>query len=524
MAKGQLPQVMLFTGPKGTGKTSTSRILAAMVNDPANHDVVRQNFFAKDIKSAKKLAYQEPDASDSLVKRIQQGSSLVVRELDAASNRGIDDVRQLKEQLALPPSEGEMVVYILDEVHMLTTEAFNALLKVLEEPPPHVIFILATTEHHKIPATVVSRCTVVPFAKATIAELEAALTTVLQQEKVKFEPAGVTQVAEIADGSFRDAIKLLELVSAKHGAITAEAVLAEAGSGVSGAISELVQAIVGRNEIAVVTIFAQLRSNDTDASYFYKQLCGYLHQTLLQALKAAAGQPVVSEKVAHFLLQEFLSLAAHQATPIPFLPLELKCLELIWRAKGKSEAPKTPGPVTVSTPVAVRTVSKAEAAPVALAEESDSVTLLSTMLVSDNLVIPPAGDATRLLEKWQEFLEGVKQHNTSIAAILGSAKVSVGDQGEALIHVFYKFHKDQLQQPKFFRMLQDSVMKVLGEPIAFEFVVAPTPVVEIASPPAGQGTDQVPSAGSSASSIHTTGLGNVLAPQELSALASEVLV
>jgi len=130
MASKNFPQVFLFAGPKGTGKTSTSRILGAMLNDPLNADVVDAFFFKKPLKKARSL--QNPDIKSDFSRRVYEGNSFVVQEMDAASNRGIDDIRALKERVMLPPQEGKVTVYILDEAHMLTTEAFNALLKLLE--------------------------------------------------------------------------------------------------------------------------------------------------------------------------------------------------------------------------------------------------------------------------------------------------------------------------------------------------------------------------------------------------------
>ncbi|MBU0576226.1 AAA family ATPase, partial [Patescibacteria group bacterium] len=185
MDKGQIPQVLLFAGPKGTGKTSLARIIGAMLNDPANEKVVDYQFFNG--SKPKNNKYVEPDFELNFNDRIYRGKSFIVQEMDAASNRGIDDIRELKERVALPPQDGKMTVYILDEAHMLTSAAFNALLKLLEEPPVHAVFILATTEFHKIPETIKSRCSVIHFRKADHEELKQALRGVLEAEKISFQ-------------------------------------------------------------------------------------------------------------------------------------------------------------------------------------------------------------------------------------------------------------------------------------------------------------------------------------------------
>ncbi|HYD35437.1 MAG TPA: DNA polymerase III subunit gamma/tau [Vitreimonas sp.] len=536
MSQGQLPQVLLFAGSKGTGKTSTSRILAAMLNDPANEAAVMHNFLLP--QAGKAAPYQEPDADNELVKRIQTGNSLVVREMDAASNRGIDDVRQLKEQLVLPPAEGKMVVYILDEVHMLTTEAFNALLKVLEEPPRHVVFILATTEQHKIPATILSRCTIITFAKASTEEISTALKYVLTQEKITFDEAGVMRLAEFAEGSFRDAIKWLELVATKQGEVTLSSVEKEIGGTLAGYLEELIAAILDKDEHRVVKLFGSLRQDNIEVTFFYKQLCGLLHRTLLQALGIEAGKPVVSERVAHFLLQEFLTVSASLVTALPFLALEVKALELVWRAKDKQAAPKSSPPSVKPSPAPYKTepqptgrfiASPAEEklSPSPIPVKNDTTTEMpadfitepvhpispDSSIMSDNIIVPSAGDAAVLLSKWQDFLEGVKQRNSSLAAILGSSRPTLGENGSAVIQVFYKFHKDQLQQPKFMKMVQDAIVGLVGEPVNLEFVLATLPAPET-----------IPSASAPVATGVMTGAAQLPPAQDLSALAAEVLV
>ena len=203
--QGSIPQALLFAGPKGTGKTSAARILGALLNDPENLEPVKSIFFSKK-KTKKGSSLQDIKTITPLAEKILSGDSYVVQEMDAASNRGIDDIRALKERIMLPPQEGVITVYILDEAHMLTTEAFNALLKLLEEPPEHVLFVLATTALHKIPATISSRCHVVQFRQATNEEILTALKSILEKEKIAYDTEALGEIAHQSDGSFRDAI------------------------------------------------------------------------------------------------------------------------------------------------------------------------------------------------------------------------------------------------------------------------------------------------------------------------------
>src|SRR3989339_1566953 len=185
----------LLTGPRGAGKTSAARVLARIVNCEEN---------------GKKLG--EPCNECSACKSILEGSAVDVIEIDAASNRGIDDIRELKEKIRLAPAILRKKVYIIDEVHMLTTEAFNALLKTLEEPPSHSLFILCTTELHKVPQTIVSRCVQIQFTKATPEEMQRSFARVIAGEGKEVIEEALIYLSKAVDGSFRDGVKILDQV------------------------------------------------------------------------------------------------------------------------------------------------------------------------------------------------------------------------------------------------------------------------------------------------------------------------
>ncbi|MDQ3009036.1 MAG: DNA polymerase III subunit gamma/tau, partial [bacterium] len=310
LEQGQLPQVFLFSGQKGTGKTSTARILAAILNDPVNAEQLK-SLFSHDEVARVKLS--EPVTVSAEQEQIFNGSSYLVRELDAASNRGIDDIRALREQVVIPPHMGTISVYILDEVHMLTTEAFNALLKLLEEPPAHVLFILATTEHHKVPATIVSRSTVVPFKRATITELEDALKKVANTEKIEYDSTVLQDLALLADGSFRDAIKLLEQFSQSGTKLTSANFTGQGDLPLTESMVRLITAVTTRDAVAVVRLIEDLRSTAIAPVVFYKMLLEFLHTDLLLSLEVKAGIPRWSTQISKFFLQELKSLPTGSA-------------------------------------------------------------------------------------------------------------------------------------------------------------------------------------------------------------------
>ncbi|PYN09891.1 MAG: DNA polymerase III subunit gamma/tau, partial [Candidatus Rokuibacteriota bacterium] len=200
LASGRIAHAYLFAGPRGVGKTTTARLLAKALLCPQR-------------------AGAEPCGICGVCQEIQAGSAVDVIEIDGASNRKIDDVRTLRENVKYAPARGRVKVYIIDEVHQLTGDAFDALLKTLEEPPSHVVFILATTDPRDIPATILSRVQRFDFKPIPPETLAASLTAILEAEKVRFDPAALPLIARGAEGSLRDALSLLDTALAYGGGV-----------------------------------------------------------------------------------------------------------------------------------------------------------------------------------------------------------------------------------------------------------------------------------------------------------------
>jgi DNA polymerase-3 subunit gamma/tau len=461
MSSGKIPQTLLFAGPKGTGKTSAARILGVLLNDPSNAALIDQLFFKKQTKAA--ASFVEPDPSSEFARRVYAGTSFVVQELDAASNRRIDDVRALKERLNLAPQEGKMTVYILDEVHMLTTEAFNALLKILEEPPSHVVFILATTELHKLPATIISRCSVINFYKAGDGEIQDSLERILQAEKIKYQLEDLEMIIKRADGSFRDAVKILESACANH-KLDLSLIANLLSSDNQQHIKTLLDAVIAKDAFKLSETFEQMRQLNLNQRDFYQDLYQFLHQDLLSNLKIKDTPCKFELRIDQFFLQQLLSVDLEAVTPIAFLPLEIKFLEIIERSKQQKQKTSPNEPVSPSQPAPKEAKKKIDLKP-----ESDVVEVSVEVSSTPNPSLISNPNAEQF---WQKLLSECLDKHFSLSTLLKSCSLASLEADTAKIMVYYPFHKEQLQQQKNINILRELSSFLFGQEWQFDFELA----------------------------------------------------
>lgn len=452
VAKKSMPHAFLFAGPKGTGKTSAARILAKIVNCEDIHD-------------------GKPCDKCGQCLAIGNGTNLDVVEMDAASHRGIDDVRVLREAAKLSPVSAKKKIYIIDEVHMLTTEASNALLKILEEPPEHVVFILATTNPEKLIETIRSRTTIITFRKANLKEIVRSLKRVAEGEGIEVEDEVLGIIAAASGGSFRDGIKIFEQLIAEENPLTKESVGESLYKNKSFDIENFIKLLKNKKLDELLNEIENINSRGVSAELFLESLIKKMRMGLLSEVG------VGNEKIEGFSKAELIKLidlfkAAYADTasvPVEQLPLEMAVIT--WCEEAG--AGRNPPPASGKNDSTDSDSQVADATPIPDSESQDSgqtkfsgkVELMGDFKLDDSV--------------WKNILAQVKPVNASMEAFLRAAKPVSYNGKNLVLGVYYKFHKERIEEAKHRKILEEIVGKVLQSPTKVSCVLVDPPPKKI---------------------------------------------
>jgi DNA polymerase-3 subunit gamma/tau len=427
----QIAHAYLLAGPRGVGKTSIARIFAKAVNctDPQ---------------------HGEPCNVCDMCKKITRGNALDVIEIDGASNRGIDQIRQLREEVNFVPAEAKYKVYIIDEVHMLTNEAFNALLKTLEEPPKHVIFIFATTEPHKVPLTIISRCQAFELKLLPPERIEKRLREICDAEKIDASPRVLTAIAYRARGALRDSIVMLEQLASYKGISRIEEhdLFEVMGLASEETVGEFLQALLTRQGHRALEIIADLAERGKDLELFVDELIEQSRDWIIAQLD---GQAVPTEASLDMLIELSTQLLAlkrelGRAWEKRIL-LEVKSLELTRALSEPSEQVLTPAQKTLFA-----TQHK----------EPKQHRERQTRALHTEQIVQPATSGSTATDKWTELLEEIKRDRRGPvhALLLDGQPIELPDVLRIEYEPQNSFHKERLEKDRAY--LEEVVARVYG--------------------------------------------------------------
>jgi len=448
---GRLAHAYLFCGPRGIGKTTMARLLAKAIN-------------------CHNLKGFEPCGECPSCLEIADGRSMDLVEIDAASSRGINDIKELREQAKYTPVKEKYKVFIIDEAHMLTTPAFNALLKIMEEPPQHVLFVLATTEIHKIPETIISRCQRFDYKKIPFLELKNHLLKICKQEEIKVDDSVLDNIARLSGGYLRDSLSLLgQILTLGEKEITASAAeLVLPRSDVASAVKLISLLLAGKTGSALQLV-SSLIDDGLDPDYFLKFLTEIFRQIMLakvnqdwQALIYEVGPEyykeiseekwisISAERLIKIIDCCFEAVESSKRALIPQLPLEIclvKISKLLQESTGKVEE-------VVAKPKDKDDNDKPSAS-VDNNDSKDEPVETEYIPIKEEIITPekPAKstsvakiDFAVVLEKWPEVIEALKSHNFSLAAFLQVGQPARMEGNNLILGFQYSFHFERIKE------------------------------------------------------------------------------
>lgn len=393
----------LLTGPRGVGKTSVARIIAHAVNE---------------------LEYSEDTHLDII-------------EIDAASNRRIDDIRDLRDKVHIAPVSAKYKVYIIDEVHMLTGESFNALLKTLEEPPEHAIFILATTEVHKVPATIISRTQRFHFRPATVADIVTHLSSIADKEKIAYETTALELIAIHAGGSFRDSVSLLDQLSGLAETITTELVESVLGMADQNRVRAVIEALE-RGDIS--TLVTELEAI---------QAAGVSPNVLTDQLNRAIVEKAKSHHSFYQLLDDLTDVPKAHDPQLKLIATLVRFAKPVQRKTVASEITKTPSFAAKPKDLRIKPAPKPEKPPLKTKAVQPSVTSPST-----TPIVKPVSHGEPGTFDWQVVLATIKKHHAPLFSVLSRATIDYDDAKQQLLLTFtYVIHRKKIENPTYRKQL-----------------------------------------------------------------------
>jgi len=488
LLSGRVHHAYLFAGPRGTGKTTTARLLAKAVNCLAPEE-------------------ERPCNECDICVAINEGRLLDLIEIDAASNTGVDDVRELRERVGFRPNEARYKVYVIDEVHMLSNAAFNALLKTLEEPPEHAIFVLATTEPHKILPTVLSRCQRFDFHRISIEEMVDRLAWLAEQERIEVERQALALIARQATGSMRDAESLLDqLASYNEGGITVEEMRAVLGVGADETVMRITQALADGDVAKGLEAINAAVDKGTDPRQFARQMVEHMRALLLLRLESGVVPPHIPEALLPALQDQAAAFSRRElATCVrlfnqaaqeakggwqPQLPLEMAFIEASLPSDtardGNGGSRSSPGKERSAQDDRRRRRANQEAGTDKAASTSPPVGTRRSgsgpekddapeQRAQSDVVREPAAsyeaadgvggslNVKDVHERWDDFLDALRPRDLSLEALMRSCEPVSVEEDVVVLSFVHRFHRGKVEEDKKRRIVEDALSDLFSQ-------------------------------------------------------------